>query len=147
MLFAATAASAQQGPLWMRYPAISPDGKQIAFAYKGDLFCVDANGGKARQLTTNPAYDYKPVWSPDGTKIAFASNREGSFDVYVVDARGGEPRRLTTNSAGEIPVTWRDNSHIVFQSSVMPTAESIIFAGSFVEEYEVDLDGHRPTLF
>ena len=147
MLFAATAASAQQGPLWMRYPAISPDGKKIAFAYKGDLFCVDANGGKARQLTTNPAYDYKPVWSPDGTKIAFASNREGSFDVYVVDARGGEPRRLTTNSAGEIPVTWRDNSHIVFQSSVMPTAESIIFAGSFVEEYEVDLDGHRPTLF
>ena len=147
MLLAATAASAQENPLWMRYPSISPDGSKIAFAYKGDIFCVDVNGGEARQLTTNPAYDYKPVWSPDGTKIAFASNREGGFDVYVMDARGGEPRRLTTNSAGEIPVTWRDNNHIVFQSSVMPTAESIIFAGNFVEEYVVDLDGHRPTLF
>ena len=147
MLLAATAASAQENPLWMRYPSISPDGSKIAFAYKGDIFCVDVNGGEARQLTTNPAYDYKPVWSPDGSKIAFASNREGGFDVYVMDARGGEPRRLTTNSAGEIPVTWRDNNHIVFQSSVMPTAESIIFAGSFVEEYVVDLDGHRPTLF
>ena len=147
MLLAATAASAQENPLWMRYPSISPDGSKIAFAYKGDIFCVDVNGGEARQLTTNPAYDYKPVWSPDGSKIAFASNREGGFDVYVMDARGGEPRRLTTNSAGEIPVTWRDNNHIVFQSSVMPTAESIIFAGNFVEEYVVDLDGHRPTLF
>ena len=44
MLFAATAAIAQNNPLWMRYPAISPDGKKIAFAYKGDIFCVDANG-------------------------------------------------------------------------------------------------------
>ena len=147
MLLAATAASAQENPLWMRYPSISPDGSKIAFAYKGDIFCVDVNGGEARQLTTNPAYDYKPVWSPDGSKIAFASNREGGFDVYVMDARGGEPRRLTTNSAGEIPVTWRDNNHVVFQSSLMTTAESIIFAGNFVEEYVVDLDGHRPTLF
>ena len=147
MLFAATAAIAQDNPLWMRYPAISPDGKKIAFAYKGDIFCVDANGGEARQLTTNPAYDYKPVWSPDGSRIAFASNREGGFDVYVIDARGGEPRRLTTNSAGEIPMTWSDNNHIVFQSSLMPTAESIIFADSFVQEYVVDLDAHRPTMF
>ena len=147
MLFAATAAIAQDNPLWMRYPAISPDGKKIAFAYKGDIFCVDANGGEARQLTTNPAYDYKPVWSPDGSRIAFASNREGGFDVYVIDARGGEPRRLTTNSAGEIPMTWSDNNHVVFQSSLMPTAESIIFADSFVQEYVVDLDAHRPTMF
>lgn len=143
MLFAATAAIAQDNPLWMRYPAISPDGKKIAFAYKGDIFCVDANGGEARQLTTNPAYDYKPVWSPDGSRIAFASNREGGFDVYVIDARGGEPRRLTTNSAGEIPMTWSDNNHVVFQSSLMPTAESIIFADSFVQEYVVDLDAHQ----
>ena len=131
MLLAATAASAQENPLWMRYPSISPDGSKIAFAYKGDIFCVDANGGEARQLTTNPAYDYKPVWSPDGSKIAFASNREGGFDVYVMDARGGEPRRLTTNSANETPIVWRDNSHILFQSSLMPTAESIVFAGSY----------------
>ena len=147
MLLAATAASAQENPLWMRYPSISPDGSKIAFAYKGDIFCVDANGGEARQLTTNPAYDYKPVWSPDGSKIAFASNREGGFDVFVMDARGGEPRRLTTNSANETPIVWRDNSHILFQSSLMPTAESIVFAGSYSQVYEVDTDGSRPKMF
>ena len=147
MLFAATAAIAQDNPLWMRYPAISPDGKKIAFAYKGDIFCVDANGGEARQLTTNPAYDYKPVWSPDGAKIAFASNREGGFDVYVMDARGGEPRRLTTNSANETPMVWSDNNHILFQSAVMPTAESIIFADSFSQVYEVDTEGRRPKMY
>lgn len=50
----------QAGPLWMRYPKISPDGKQIAFSYKGDIYVVPAEGGEARQLTTHPAYDRIP---------------------------------------------------------------------------------------
>lgn len=147
MLLSTASVSAQHEPLWMRYPAISPDGQQIAFAYKGDIFCVDAKGGKARQITTNPAHDSYPVWSPDGKRIAFASNREGGFDIYVTNADGGAPKRLTTNSGGEIPVAWKDNDHILFQASGMPSAESIIFSGSFQQVYEVDTDGRRPTMF
>lgn len=43
---------AENDPLWMRYPAISPNGETIAFTYKGDIYTVPANGGKATQLTT-----------------------------------------------------------------------------------------------
>ena len=45
---------AENDPLWMRYPAISPNGETIAFTYKGDIYTVPANGGKATQLTTHP---------------------------------------------------------------------------------------------
>ena len=147
LMMASTAAEAQESPLWMRYPAISPDGKTIAFSYKGDIFTVDANGGQARQLTTNPAHDYMPVWSPDGSNIAFASNREGSMDIYLVDAQGGVPKRLTTSSAGELPIAFSDDSHVLFRSAVMPSAESIVFSGSFSQVYEVDTDGRRPKMF
>ena len=40
-----------QNPLWMRYPAISPDGSQVAFSYKGDIYKVSINGGKAIRLS------------------------------------------------------------------------------------------------
>ena len=64
-LFLSAAAQADDSPLWMRYCAISPDGQTIAFSYQGDIYTVPSSGGKARQLTTHPAHDTRPVWSPD----------------------------------------------------------------------------------
>ena len=141
------AVQAQDNPLWMRHPAISPDGKTIAFSYQGDIFTVPSNGGTAKQITSNAAFDSYPVWSPDGSHIAFASNREGSIDVWVMDANGGIPKRVTTNSGSEYPLRWKDNSTIIFKASIMPTAKSIIFAGSYPQVYTVGMDGGRPKLF
>ena len=139
---------ADNAPLWLRFCSISPDGQTIAFSYKGDLFSVPVNGGIAKQLTTNPAYDAYPIWSPDGQKIAFASTREGSMDIYLMNKNGGVPKRLTTNSGSEIPMAFTDNNHVLFSSAIMPTAKSIFFAsGTFPQTYEVNIDASRPRLY
>ena len=141
-------ATAQDNPLWMRYCAISPDARTIAFSYKGDLFTVDARGGQARQLTTNAAYDAYPVWSPDGERIAFASAREGSLDVYIVNRGGGEPRRLTTDSGDETPLCFLDDGTVLFEAYGIPTAQSILFASrSYPQVYQVSVDGGRARMF
>ena len=59
-------------PLWMRDVQISPDGTEIAFCYKGDIYKVSAGGGTAIQLTTQPSYECTPIWSPDSKQIAFS---------------------------------------------------------------------------
>ncbi len=51
-------------PLWMRDARISPDGTEIVFCYKGDIYKVPAQGGTAVQLTTQASYEANPVWSP-----------------------------------------------------------------------------------
>src|SRR5260370_8597924 len=71
-------------PLWLRYPAISPDGKTIAFSFQGHLFVVPSNGGLAQPLTAGTAAATSPVWSPDGKSIAFPSVQYGNFYVFLI---------------------------------------------------------------
>ena len=61
----------QESPLWLRKNDISPDGSKIAFTYKGNIYIVPTEGGRAFQLTTNPSYDSDPIWTPDGKHIVF----------------------------------------------------------------------------
>ena len=104
-------AHAEKGsPLWLRHQQISPDGSQIAFCYKGDIYTVPTAGGQALRLTSNAAYDGTPIWSPDSRSLAFSSDREGSKDVYIVKADGSGLRRLTYSSEKEVPVAFLDGS-------------------------------------
>lgn len=137
--------TAQNSPKWLRYPAISPNGKQIAFTYKGDIYLVATDGGVATPLTYHSAYDYMPVWSNDGKQIAFASNRFGNFDIYVVDVLGGEPKRLTYHSADELPFTFSiDGKSILFGASRQDLVTHRQYpTGSQPELYSVATTGGR----
>lgn len=148
LLGAFALANAQESPLWLRFPSISPDGKTIAFTYKGDIYTVAATGGKATAITSNPAYDYLPTWSPDGKYLAFSSDRNGNFDVYVVAAEGGTPKRLTTNSANERVQTFTpDGKSLIFTASIQKPATNQQYpAGYLPEAYRVSVNGGRPTL-
>ena len=113
---------ASEDATWMRYSTISPDGTQIAFSFKGDIYTVPVSGGRATQITTNPAHDTRPIWSPNGQKIVFASDRMGSMDIFIVDKEGGIPTRLTTHSGNENPIVFKDNEQVLFQANILPAA-------------------------
>lgn len=101
-----------------RYPALSPDGKWVAFSYQGDIWKVSVQGGEAIRLTVSAADDIRPVWSPDGKWIAFSSNRFGSYDVFIIPATGGLPIRLTYRDSADYVNDWTpDGKYVVFTSN------------------------------
>ena len=148
LLFVFSGSFSQTAPLWMRYPAISPDGKTIAFGYKGDIYTVPASGGMAMPLTIHEAQDMMPVWSHDGKSIAFASDRYGNFDVFIMPAKGGTPVRLTYNSAADYPSDFTpDDKSVIFGSARNAPAESVRFSiRLFRNLYKVPVEGGRSIL-
>jgi Tol biopolymer transport system component/predicted Ser/Thr protein kinase len=86
-----------------RDPALSPDGKQVAFSWNGDkednfdIYVKLVDAGTPVRVTQNPAADIRPVWSPDGRFLAFVrlstlSNGQGGY--YVTPALGGQERKV-----------------------------------------------------
>lgn len=137
-------AKAADGPLWLRYPSISPDGKSIAFTYRGNLYKVPSTGGTAVPLTMNGANNSMPVWSNDGQFIAFAGNQAGNFDVYVMPAAGGEAKRLTWHSADEFPYDFSPGGNVVFGAVRMDDPANRQFPSDALQElYEVPAAGGR----
>ncbi len=93
------------------HPALSPDGRTVAFASERaggrKLFVIGVDGRGLRQVTSGPAADDSPSWSPDGTRLAFSSTRDDpAGDIYTVGADGGTPARLTADPAADTQPAW-----------------------------------------
>ncbi len=145
ILATATAMTAQETPKWLRKSAISPDGSKVAFCYKGDIFTVGVNGGRALQITTNQAYDSDPIWTPDGKKIVFSSYRAGSKDIFITSPEGGAPKRLTDYPGNETPLCVIGDGRVLFQASIQPDAVYGGFPGT-PQIWQVGENGGRPQL-
>ncbi|MFG1951411.1 VWA domain-containing protein [Micromonospora sp. NPDC048830] len=124
------------GPGTVRHPALSPDGRQVAFtsdrAGNADVWIVAVDGSGLRRLTDHPAEDSWPTWSPDGRRIAFGSTRaDPAGDVWTVPAAGGAPVRVTDGPAAEGQPAWSpDGRRLAFTTTRFapptdPTARTV----------------------
>jgi plastocyanin len=104
-------------------PAVSPDGKKIAFAsnrdaeHDGEIFVMGIDGSNPVQLTHNTVLDQEPTWSPDGKQIAFESMRDGVSEIYAMNADGSGQTRLTTSTGSWLPAWSPDGTTIAFTSA------------------------------
>jgi len=104
---------------YLKSPAISYDGKQIAFSYAGDIWLISSDGGDARMLTSHNEYDDRPRFSPDGTKLAFMSKRTGNGDIYIMSLETEDVRRLTYHDGVEVLDCWSPDGEWIYFNSGM----------------------------
>ena len=126
--FAQLSLPSQQPIVGARMPALSPDGKQLAFVYRGDIWITSDKGGRATPVTQHVETDAYPLFSPDGRWIAFASKRNGNWDIFAVPAEGGKARQLTWHSGTEIPFGWSPDGKRLLFSSKRDTQNYTLYA-------------------
>ena len=114
-------------------------------ADNGEIFVMNSDGKRVRQLTRHLQYDAAPAWSPDGKKITFMSFRDehklpGSEatngEIYVMNANGTNPINLTQSPerADGSPSWSPDGKQIVFH----------VFEQGIADIWVIGSDGENP---
>jgi TolB protein len=128
-----------------QHPALSPNGKKIAFRSSrsggGDIYVMNTDGSDQTRVTDHPSSELQPHWSPNGQKIAFVRTLDlgpeaYGDEIYVMNADGSDQTRLTDNLEEDWGPSWSpDGSKIAF---INPRE------GNF-DIYVMDADGSNQT--
>jgi len=117
-------------------PNISPDGKNILFTRswtdkindrtRSNLWIVDVQGERIRELTHGDWSDSSPVWSPGGKKIAFLSDRDGTTQIHVMWLDTRDVAQLTHLERAPGDIRWSPGGkHLAF-TLFEPDTKSIL---------------------
>jgi eukaryotic-like serine/threonine-protein kinase len=128
-------------------PALSPDGRMIAFIRGPDTFLTRGQiyvkmlpDGQPVQLTHDDRIKMAPAFSPDGSRVAYTTTEpKYEWNSWVVPVFGGEPKMLLPNAAA---LTWVDGQHVMFSESKTATIMGLATAS---ESRAAERDIYVPT--
>lgn len=103
------------------FPALSPDGRSVAYASRNDgdwdIQLLRVGGAYPTNLTADSVVDdTQPAFSPNGESIVFRSERDGG-GIFVMAATGESIRRLT--NFGHNPAWSPDGKWVVFSTEAI----------------------------
>ncbi len=117
-------------------PAISPDGRHIVFTRewvdtakdqsRSNLWIVDAEGTRVRELTRGSWRDSSPVWAPDGKRVAFLSDRDGTTQLHIMYVDTGEIAQLTRGLRNVSSIAWSPDGKQMAFTQFMPDEDPIL---------------------
>ncbi len=113
-------------------PALSPDGKQVAFVALNQLYVMTI-GKSPVALTHDSFYKQGPMWSPDGKQLAYISDRDGIENIYVHDMSSADDstdKRIAPSQSAQIMPAWSpDCKLIAFQDQTGATLLADVATG------------------
>ncbi len=137
-----------------RFPALSPDGTRVAFAWAGpegdniDIYIKQRNSESTLRLTDDPGWAAWPAWSPDGQTVAYVQGSDSVNVICLVPSLGGTVRPVHDVAGWVEGLDWSpDGTRLVFSARSGETKSHRLFT-LMIDDFEahpVDLDRSDPT--
>jgi Tol biopolymer transport system component len=106
--------------------AVSPDGKEVAFVYRGEIFVTATDGNATKRITNTPYQERMIQFSPDGRSILYSVENQKSWDIYKVSiANKSEPYFYASTTLITEPVIATDKDE--FQGVYSPDGKKIAY--------------------
>lgn len=116
----------------------SPNGKELIFIYRGDVFVTSVDGSLTRRLTKTPEQERSLDISPDGRTIVYASERDNSWNLYTHHINDKEESYFI-NAIDITENVLLANSSETFQPKFSPTGETVAYLEERTKLRTIDL--------
>ena len=106
--------------------AVSPNGKEVAFIYRGEVFVSSVEGGTTKRITNTPEQERSVSFSPDGRSLLYSSERGKGWKIYQAQiARSQEPYFFASTIIKETPLI--DNDRENYEPEFSPDGKEVAF--------------------
>ena len=106
----------------------SPDGKSVAFIYRGNVFVTSVEYSTTKQITDTPEAEASVSWSPDSKSLIYTSERDGKFNIYkaTIAREGEEPNFANATLIKEEPL-FKADGHERTMAELSPDGKKLAF--------------------
>jgi tricorn protease len=108
--------------------APSPDGQEVAFVVRGEVFVTSTEFGDTRRITNTPTQERSVSFSPDGRRLLFAGEQDGHWNLYEASLPGPKKTSPYFFSAAQVPIkTLLKNGQENFQPRYSPDGKEVAY--------------------
>ncbi len=126
-----------------RFPALSPDGTRVAFAWAGpdrdniDIYIKQRNSESTLRLTDDPGWAAWPAWSPDGQTVAYVQGSDSVNVICLVPSLGGTVRQVHDVEGWVEGLDWSpDGTRLVFSAQTTDPVSHRLFT-LMIDDFEI----------
>ncbi len=105
---------------------LSPNGKEIAYVFRGELFVASVKEGTTRRITATPEQERSVRFHPDGRSLVYAGERNGSWNIYQSSLVRPEEKYFFQSTALEEKALVATPAE-EFQPAYAPDGKSVAF--------------------